>query len=199
MPEQPILPSPRLPKEQILKLLREISGVEVVWSTGARGLLGYQPSSERAWLLANVQGWRELGTDELRVVWNPVRNANDEMLVGQRTFTLALQAFSVDPEIEAFDLLERVRFRMRTQEARALMVPTLALRDFQDVRQLPPMESQQGSMSHIVLRASMDVRMNCVVGADPQDPSGGGIIATAPLPVIAIDGPTGPGTGNLIP
>ena len=106
MPEQPILPSPRLPKEQILKLLREISGVEVVWSTGARGLLGYQPSSERAWLLANVQGWRELGTDELRVVWNPARNANDEMLVGQRTFTLALQAFSVDPEIEAFDLLE---------------------------------------------------------------------------------------------
>lgn len=184
-------PSPKLPKQQLLTLFETISGVQVRWNTGQRPLLGQRPGTEKAWLLVGLQGWRELGTDELRVKYNPETNSNDEMLIGQRTFTAALQAFSLDPELDAYDLLERVRFRVRTQAARALMVPILALRDFQQILVLPPDQAATVG-GHIVLRATMDVRMNCVIGASPNDPGGGGIIETAPVPVPVIG-------GNLLP
>lgn len=194
VPASAVEPSPRLPKKQLLKLFETLSGVQVVWNTGQRGLLGYRPGTERAWLLIGMQAWQQLGVDELRLTWNPKLNANTELLVGQRAFTVPVQAFSIDPELEAYDLCERVRFRLRTMTARSLMTPVLALRDIQQAVQLPAEDLQQmaGGLSHIVLRASMDVRMLCVVGDGPNDAGGGGIIATAPIPTPVI------GT-NLLP
>jgi len=139
-----------------------------------------------------LQAWREFGTDELRYSWNEATGQNDEILVGQRSFTVPVQAFSIDPTLEAFDLCERIRFRMRTETARKLMVPTLALRDFQNIVQLPPDQLTVNGIGHIVLRATLDVRMLCVVGAELNDPGGTNIIETTEVP------PPVPG-GNLIP
>ena len=186
-----VVPSPRLPKDKLVKLFEFVSGVQVPWSTARRGLLGLRPKTERAWLVLSVSAWQELGTDELRVKWNAERQANDELLCGQRAFTANLQAFSLDPGLTAIDLCERVRFRLRTKAARALMIPTIALRDFQAVVQLPPIEDAVPG-GHIIDRASLDVRMLCSVSADPNDPGGGGVIETADLPPPVVG-------GNLIP
>ena len=190
VPAGPVVPSPRLPRAQLLTLYRTLAGVQVVWNTGNRPLLGYRPGTERAWALLGIQGIQQLGTDELRYTWNAKENRNDEVLVGQRTFTASFQAFSIDAELEAYDLCERVRFRMRTQTARALMVPFLALRDFQNIQQPPPEQMQvaAGGPAHIVLRATMDVRMLAVVGDGPNDAGGGGVIATAPVPTPVYGG-----------
>jgi hypothetical protein len=179
---EPVLPSPRLPKEQLLTLFREIAGVQVVWNTGRRGLLGNRPGDERAWILIGLMAWREIGTDELRYSWNEATGQNDELLVGQRSFTVPVQAFSIDPTLEAFDLCERIRFHMRTETARKLMVPTLALRDFQNIVQPPPEQLTVNGIGHIVLRATLDVRMLAVIGAALNDPGGTNVIESAPVP-----------------
>ena len=188
---QPVLPSPRLPQAQLLELVNTLAGVQSKWDNLSRPLLGQRPGTEKAWLLCGVQSWLELGTDELRYVWNAETQNNDEFVVGQRAFTLTLQAFSLDTTIQPYDLLERVRFRLRSQTARALMVPTLALRDFQRIVNLPP-DQQAMDGGHIVLRSSLDVRMLCVVGANPNDQGGGGVIESCPVPAPVIG-------GNLLP
>lgn len=181
---QPVIPSPRLPKERLLRLFRTIAGVSVVWNTRHRGLLGYPTAGETAWLLIGIQAWREVGVDDLRYKWNPATETNDETVVGQRQFTVDVKAFSMSEKLEAFDLCERVRFRLRSQTAREIMIPILSLRDIQPIQQPPAMEATKGG--HIVLRADMDVRMNCVVGADPNDAGGGNTIGSAQVadPVI---------------
>jgi len=186
----PVVPSPRLPKEQLLTLYRTLAGVQVVWNTGNRPLLGYRPGTERAWVLIGLQSWRELGTDELRYTWNAKENRNDEVLVGQRAFTVPVQAFSIDESLEAYDLCERIRFRLRAQTARALMVPTLALQDLQPIVQPAPEQLQvaAGGPAHIVLRATMDVRMLCCIGDGPNDAGGGGIIESAAVPTPVYGG-----------
>jgi hypothetical protein len=179
---------------QLLTLYSTLSGVQCREDTGARPLLGQRPGTEAAWLLVQVQSIIELGTDELLVQYNAATGNNDEYLVGQRTFTCVMQAFSLDATLKAYDLLERVRFRLRTATARALMVPTIGLRDFMPVQALPPIVPATPG-GHIVLRASLDVRLNCVLGAPPNDPGGGDVIATAVVPPPTIGG----GPGNLEP
>jgi adenine phosphoribosyltransferase len=64
---QPVVPSPRAPKALLIKLVQTLSGVQTVWNTGQRGLLGYRPGTEKAWVLLGLQGIREYGTDELEL------------------------------------------------------------------------------------------------------------------------------------
>lgn len=182
-------PSPRLPKEQLLTLIRTLSGVQVAWRTSKRGLLGQRPGTETAWILVSAQSYVAIGVDDLRRTWNPLTNENDALLVGQRAFTLNLQAFSIDTSLQAFDLLERVAFRMRTTTARSLMVPTVALRTIQAITDLDDIVAPSG---HIVLHATMDIRMLSVVGAELDDPGASSIIETAEIPNPVV------GT-NLIP
>ena len=110
--------------------------------------------------------------------------------MGQRAFTVPVQAFSIDETLEAYDLCERIRFRLRTQTARALMVPTLALQDLQPIVQPAPEQLQvaAGGPAHIVLRATMDVRMLCCIGDGPNDAGGGGIIESAAVPTPVYGG-----------
>jgi hypothetical protein len=182
-------PSPRFPKERLLEILRLISCVQVVWKTAPRPMLGLRPGTENAWIIANVQSYKGVGVDERRVKYNAKTNKNDEFAVGQRQFTLVLRAQSIDPRLEAFDLLERVRFRFRTQTARVLMVPTIALRDFGPIVDLPESTYEMGpNVERSMLEATMDVRMASAVGADPDDPGEGNFVASAMA-----------GPGNLIP
>jgi hypothetical protein len=178
----PVTPSPRLPKPLLLQILQQISGVQCVWRSAQRPHLGQQPGTEHAWIVASAQSWRAVGVDELRQVYNATTNALDNMTVGQRLFTLTLRAESLDANLDALDLLERVRFRLRSATARNLMVPTLALVDFQAIQTLPDQVATAGGVARALKVAHLDVRMACVVAADQGDPGEGGFIQSATLP-----------------
>ena len=196
MPNQPIVPSPRFPKERLIKIVETLSQVQVRWATARRGFLGMRPGTEHAWILLNNQSMVERGVDELRMVYNPTTDQNDLLLVGQRQFTLVVTAISLDPKIEATDLCERVRFGFRRQTARVLMVPTIALRDFGPIVAFPEYTEKDGTTVRTVLRATLDVRLACVVSSDPSDPEEGNYIAKVAVEP-GVPGPPG-GSGNLI-
>jgi hypothetical protein len=173
----PVLPSPRLPISTLIKIVQTISGVQVVWNTSKRPLLALRPGQEKSWVLIGMNSWREIGIDELRYVWNPTTNNNDAMLVGQRGFTMTVQCFSLDATLQAFDLAQRIAFRIRTATARQFMVPTLAIQDIQPI--ITHNDLTDPVSKHLVLYATVDIRMLCVVAADPNVPDGGEIIETA--------------------
>jgi hypothetical protein len=192
-----VSPSPRLPKATLIQLIQLTSGLQsVVWATDRRPHLGQQPGREHAWITLAMQSWQNIGVDELRYSFNAATGNNDSVTVGQRSFTLVVRASSLDPTLEAFDLLERIRFRLRSAQARALMVPTLALRDIQAIQTFPDAVANAGGVARTLLSASMDVRMLCVVGADQGDAGEGTFIETAPVPAPAVGGTGG---GALIP
>lgn len=190
MPGLPVLPSPRLPREVLLTLVQTISGVPVVWSTRKRGFLGLKPGAEKAWIVLGAQSLLAVGVDELRTLYDPAKDQNVQLLVGQRQFTLTVRAFSYDASLEAFDLCERVRFRMRTQTARAIFVPILALRDFGPTVTLDEETENTGGVIRTILVATLDVRMSFCVAADPGD---------ANSYITSVNGPTGLVPGTLLP
>ena len=67
----PVLPSPRLPKDQILAILERISGVQVVWSTASQGLLGQRANTEHAWLSVSLVESHEVGLPYRLTQLNP--------------------------------------------------------------------------------------------------------------------------------
>jgi hypothetical protein len=76
------------------------------------------------------------------------------------------------------------------------MVPTICLRDFGAMVTLPESSYPIGDdMERAMLEATLDVRMGCVVSADPGDPDEGEYIRTASVQAAAIGGPS----GNLLP
>ena len=201
MPTQPVQPSPRVPKDQLLKIVKTISQVQCVWSTAKRPQLGLAPNTEPAWIYLGVQSLVAKGVDELRMIYDPAADQNRLLLIGERQFTLVVRAMSLSPSIEAYDLCERVRFGFRRQTARDLMVPTIALRDFGPIQTFPEYTESDGQIQRPVLMATLDVRLACVVSADPDDLNEGNYIKTAAVEpgVVAPPGvPAGPG-GNLLP
>jgi hypothetical protein len=177
----PIPASPRLPKEALKKIFRTISGVGTVWGTEKRPNLGQAPGKEAAWLRLTVQSYQRVGVDELRQMYDPVNNVLQNLLVGQRQFTLVVQARSLDKRLEAYDLCERCAYRLRTPTARDLFplgptgLPILSLRDIQPTQVL----SDEAADERIILVASMDVRFNSCVWADPNGAGEGLIIESA--------------------
>jgi hypothetical protein len=174
----PITPSPRFPLETLLTLVRTLSGVQAVWTTRKRGFLGLRPGTEKAWIVVSAQSYLSIGVDELRTQYDPARGENALLLRGQRSVTLVLRAMSETQTLQAFDLLERVRFRMRTQVARAIMVPLIALKDFGPIVTLDDETTTTGGVERRVLVATMDIRLLYVVGAAPGDPDEGAFIGS---------------------
>lgn len=171
-----ILPSPRIPKAVLIQLIATLSGVETLWRSDAvPPAPGRGAGLERARIWLRLSSYTSQGVDEQRAVFNVTTGQNSVVNVGQRQFTLNVKAESFTPTIEAFDLCERVRFRLRTQTARAIFVPAkLGLRDVQAITAFESVAD-----SRTVLCASMDIRWNYVVFADPNDPNEGDWIAQA--------------------
>lgn len=181
-----VQPSPRFPKKQLRDMVEAISGVQAQWVTDRQAHWGQDSTREQARIIVGMQAYRSVGHDERRIQYDAQTGGNDFFAVGVRQFTMTLRAESLDPNLEAFDLLERVRFRLRGQIARSYMVPILSLRDVQPIVMLPAASSGGRSMSV----GTMDVRFNLMVGADPMDPNEHDIIET----VNAAEGGVIPGT-----
>ncbi len=192
-PATPVVPSPRLPKDAFLEIFRTASAVQCFWSTRKRPpTAGQRPGTENAWIELTLTTAGSYGVDELRQAYDPVKDQNDNILIGQRYCTIQMKAKSFDASIEGYDLCERVRFRLRTQTVRALMVPVISLRDIPPTTILPNEKDTEGN--RLLSVAVMDVRFNYVVSADPNDPGEGGYIDSVNGGTII----TGKG-GTLIP
>ena len=172
---QPILPSPRLPKQTLIDIVKACSGVGVSWVTDKGGHHGQRIGTENAWIKLQILSYSHVGVDELRTMLDPVNNVSVVTLVGQRQFTLNLMARSMDPTLEAFDLCERVAYRLRTTAAQDHFGGVLSLRDIQAIHVL----NEEVLDDRLVLAASMDIRWNSVVYTDPNEAGEGGFIQSA--------------------
>lgn len=185
-PAPHVQPSPRVPKAILVQLYSTLAGVPAVWQTEPNPDLGEGPGLEQAFCKLTLSSFRNVGIDELRTVYDADADQNVNVLLGNRQFTLTMQARSLDETLEAYDLCERVRFRLRTAVAQAIYRPAfLSLRDIQAVH---PVYGRT-SNTQVLLSASMDVRWNWLAWADPLDPQEGGYIQT-------VDGFGDPPKGN---
>jgi hypothetical protein len=162
-----IVPSPRLPKQALLQLVATLSGCQVLWRTDAAPAVpGIAPGTERARIWIRVSSFGEIGVDEERELYNVNTGMNELLNIGQRQFTLSCRAegFTPQSQIEPYDLLERVRFRMRTETAKAIFAPAnLSLRDIQ-----PMISSEMRVDNRMIPFATMDIRWNWVAIWDPN-------------------------------
>ena len=177
-----VMPEPGIfPKEQILKIvrtcvrpLRTFRGVQVVWHTDPRPMLG-NDTTERAWIVVSLGSTGGIGCEELRTQLNVDTNDREALLVAQRKFTMTLRAYSLDPKLEAFDVLNRVRFYINTAPVRLLMVPTIALIDYEDV----VVYTDRTTEGRSLLAASLDLKMAYVEAADPEEQGEQGFVESA--------------------
>ena len=173
-----VMPEPGIfPKEQILKIvrtcvrpLRTFRGVQVVWHTDPRPMLG-NDTTERAWIVVSLGSTGGIGCEELRTQLNVDTNDREALLVAQRKFTMTLRAYSLDPKLEAFDVLNRVRFYINTAPGGdPSMAPQPLLPDGMDPRYLRQEVAYNGSEApgtNGSLRAfstSAGMRMRCSCG-----------------------------------
>lgn len=170
-----VQPSPRAPKAVFLELIGTLSRVQAIWRTDKAPVApGEAPGLEHARIWLRISSYNAVGVDEEREQYDSVADQNAIINVGQRQLTLSLRAESLDANLEAYDLCERVRFRLRTRTARAIFAPAnLSLRDIQ-----PTIVFEQRADSRTMRVATMDVRWNLVVFADPNDPGEGNYIRT---------------------
>jgi hypothetical protein len=164
----PQLPSPTFPKDQMLAALKAASGVQVVWGSSRRPAFNNQPTQEKARIIVRLVALSTVAIDEKRLSFNPVTNGNDSIVVAHRYFTLGLKAESMEHALEASDLLERVRIRLRTERIQTMLRPTIALRDCKNITPLPDVFEKAGN--RVILTANMDVRYRCVLTFQNLDP-----------------------------
>ena len=168
------LPTPRIPKCRIVEIVTYASGVPTVWQTSKRPNLIPNGQNERAFILLSAQSPGQVGTDEERTELDETTNNLDVVIGSHRTVTITLRAFSWDPQLEAYDLCERVRFGLNRDAIRALMVPTIALVSCERTNVLTDQEVQ----GRVILSASMDIRLRAVLQTDPQNANEGNWIET---------------------
>lgn len=158
------LPQMRVPKQQFIRIIEAASGVAVVWDTDDAPQIGDEAGSEWAWIQLGMQGPIDIGWDEQRTQLNEstVPPTQDTITIGRRECTLNVMAYSEDPELEAFDLCERIRMGFNTDRVRSFMIPTISLRWCERVVRLPKTKIN----GRLQLRANLDVQMSYAVGAD---------------------------------
>jgi hypothetical protein len=171
---QPIYPSPRFPKDLILEILAFCAQVPVTWKTRKQPHRGQQPGQEHAWIEVSVADLDEVGEHELRTQYDPASDTRSQIVIGRREGVTILKASSLDETLEAYDLLERVRFRLHNKPARDLFGGIISLRDVPKIR---PLEDEEAA-GRTILCATMSVRWNYFLAADPEEPGSSGYVAT---------------------
>jgi hypothetical protein len=162
----PQLPSPRIPKALLLNVVRLASGVPAAWVTDKWPAFPQDPGFERARIIVSPGAYANVAIDELLLTWNPATNRNDVVTAAHRLLTLSLKAQSLDDTLEAIDLLERVRARLRTERIQTLWRPTVAL---QDIKPIVPLGNQWAD-SVAMPTAVMDVRFKLALAFVNLDP-----------------------------
>lgn len=193
-----VQPSPRFPVDKIVALYAQLGGVQVTLSWQKQPLKGQVPSTEKAWIEVDETSAGALGDDEMRAQYNVASNSNTFLLRGDRVITHTLKAKSLDNTLSAWSLLERVRFRLRTDLAttayRAAGVSIASSGRDMLIRHFDEIIEAAGEDSRKIKVAVMEIRWNWCASAtmSPTDMDGGyiqrvnGGTPTSPVPNVGI-------------
>lgn len=137
-----------IPRDQIADIVKTASGAQsVIWQAEA---LPFEPDNyvELA-VLADVP----MGRDEYRQSFDEERDAVAYTAVGWRKITLTAKAYSYDARCPAFEILEKLRRRLRMPTAsNALLALNVSVASFAASVQLPTTQDNREVSVH-----SMDI------------------------------------------
>lgn len=170
MTQDPRWPAP-FPMEGLIKLLRRLSGLQVVLLHKPSPVLGLR-GGEQAWIKVVTASSREVGVDEQRTQADPndpTGNALQFNLCGQRAYVVTMRAESLDAVASPVSILERIRWGLRTTAAEAELEKLgIALSDFASILHLGQMESDDREL----IVATLDVTFNWAVNFTPTEDDG---------------------------
>lgn len=186
--EPPLFYPTPTPKQDIRKMISQLSNVEVAWTHGKQRMMGM--SGKKAWIYLTIQNIKALGYDEERTMPDP----NDPTallfnLCGQRVITVTCRCESIDESVEPYDILERVRWSQRSDLGRTLRDQAqLAVCSYGDIIHLGSQELDNASVKVAV--------MDLILARALNAPEPG----TSPTTINTVDGGTqAPGTPFTIP
>lgn len=157
-----------IPKDAIKTLFGSLVGLQTYWSWEPRPLPGTAGAS-LAFMVVSLTGSRSKGVDDYREQYNAVTDAIDWSIGGYRVLTISCRAFSLDSAAIPYDMLERVRWGLRTASAHASLVAAgLA---FVRVHPIALFESRADSRT--MMNGNMDVELGWVaLATQVGDPNG---------------------------
>lgn len=172
-----------LPRADLKNLIAQLTrtnvapkGCPVIWDGESVPFIGQVNGRPGAYIELDIMGYRSIGVDDYRQVFNPATLTMTSAMAGLRQFTLTLDCRSYDGDTPAFDILEVVRLRLnnlRSVTARqALQAANLSV-----VKIQPMVELAEKADTRFVWRSSLDVIFNWASNDVAAD-DGGEIIAT---------------------
>lgn len=160
-----------IPRAKILQLIEHLSGVETVWTDTPEPFVGPRNGFPGALAELAIGTYLSRGVDDIRTEYDPVKDSNVQSINGNRQFTLSIRVKSYDLGNTAFDILERVRTRLRGQNAKwAFGDAGLGLVDIVSIVPIPNSVDDNREVS----MANMDVRFNFAVSVEDDDATGNG-------------------------
>lgn len=157
-----------IPRAPLLDLIAGLSGVRTYWDGDG---LDY----DETYCRLSVVGYRSFAPDEIREEYDEV---NDQILTtvcGTRLFTLSIRVDSYSDTEPGFEILERVRRRLRGGAARQVLEQEgIAI----TVLTNPVIDLDAVADNRSVWAATWDVGMAIAVNETDVQPLGGGKTAT---------------------
>lgn len=175
-----VQPSPRFPLDELLALYVRLSGVGVTLESRKQPFKGNIPSTERAWIEVDVGNFDAIGDDEMRAMVG-ANGVNTFKLRGERKMSMTLKAKSLDNTLSPWSLLERIRFRLKTDLAaniyRAAGVSLASSTAAMAIRHYNETIEVQGEDSRTIRVAVMELKWNWCASAvlSPTDQDTGEI------------------------
>lgn len=157
-----------IPIRALKELVGQLARVTTVWDTEPRPNVGAPANGKQAYVVLSLGAYTAKGVDDYRQSYDPVQNKLDTNIAGNRQFVLSVRCNSLDPNLQAHDVLEHVRIRLQTFTARAIYsannmayVKTNGITTF------------RGTLDNrAMLCAVLDVVFSIAVNHDPGDDPG---------------------------
>ena len=167
-----------IPRAALRDLIGGLSGYACYWE-------GDAVLNDTTYMSLDIMAYRGWGTDEIRQSYDATTDQLRTLLCGIRQFTLVIRADSFVMDEPGYEILERIRTRLRSGAANELMDEEgLAL-----VKMHPIVSPSYQADNRPVYRSLMDVEMQFAVNDLDVTPEGrGDYIADAPTTGTVTDG-----------
>lgn len=101
-----------IPKKALCSLVTSLTGLQAVWITDPWPNLGAQPGGIQAYVVLSATALAKLGIDQYRQQVDAQGHPTASAIVGNRNVTISMRCTSIDPQNEAFDLLDILRSKL---------------------------------------------------------------------------------------
>ena len=166
-----------IPRADLKTLISGIGQIAAIWNGEAVPYHGEGDS----WATMDVMAYRGRGIDQQRQAYDNVRDELSTNSCGIRLFTLTIRIDSYDFELPAYELLEKIRRRLRGGAAMALLQDMgVAL-----VKFFPIIELNVEADNRPVFASTMDVAMSFAVNETDGEAGGDYIASVGDTPTQA--------------